>query len=138
MSEITTIGLDVAKQVFMRTAWMHLARRSYCRITRAKLIRFFASQPRCTVRWGRKNQGFPKCLQHAWVIWIRSANSHTGSQHSSSLHQKPDRWQDPMTVSDQSRNHLRRRGRPQMESGHSIHAPFRQGCGKATAGLEHH
>jgi len=51
-----------------------------------------------SVRRGRKNQGFPPCYPGTLrVMWIRSANSHTGSQHSSSLHQKPDRWQHPTT-----------------------------------------
>ena len=41
-----------------------------------------------SVRRGRKNQGFPPCNQSTLrVIWIRSANSHTGSQ-LSSLHQE--------------------------------------------------
>ena len=63
MSEVTTIGLDIAKQVFHA----HGADASGAplfsrRITRQKLIEFFASQPRCTVameacagaHWGRE------------------------------------------------------------------------------------
>jgi transposase len=66
VSEATTIGLDIAKQVFHA----HGSDRSGAtvfsrRITRAKLIQFFASQPRCTVameacagahHWGRELQ----------------------------------------------------------------------------------
>ena len=29
---------------------------------------------------GRKNQMNPSCLEHAFMIWFRSANSHTGPQ----------------------------------------------------------
>src|SRR5215213_4934026 len=37
-----------------------------------------------SVRRGRKNQGFPPCFTSTLrVMWFRSANSHTGSQHSS-------------------------------------------------------
>jgi transposase len=66
VSEVTTIGLDIAKQVFHA----HGADASGAtvfsrRITRQKLIQFFASQPRCTVameacggahHWGRELQ----------------------------------------------------------------------------------
>jgi hypothetical protein len=36
-----------------------------------------------SVRRGWDNQGFPQCFEHAWVIWTRSANSHTGRRLSS-------------------------------------------------------
>jgi transposase len=66
VDEITIIGLDIAKQVFHA----HGADASGAtvltrRITRAKLIQFFASQPKCTVameacagahHWGRELQ----------------------------------------------------------------------------------
>ena len=66
MEEVTTIGLDIAKQIFHA----HGADASGApvfsrRITRAKLIPFFASQPRCVVameacagahHWGRELQ----------------------------------------------------------------------------------
>jgi len=66
VSEVTTIGLDIAKQVFHAhgadaSGAMVFSRR----VTRAKLIQFFASQPRCTVaieacagahHWGRELQ----------------------------------------------------------------------------------
>ena len=66
MGEISTIGLDIAKQVFHA----HGADASGAplfsrRLSRQKLIEFFASQPRCTVameacagahHWGRELQ----------------------------------------------------------------------------------
>ena len=66
MGEVTTIGLDTANQVFHAhgadaSGAMMFSRR----ITRQKLIEFFASQPRCTVameacagahHWGRELQ----------------------------------------------------------------------------------
>src|SRR6201999_1332422 len=33
-----------------------------------------------SVRRGRKNQMYSSCLEHAFMIWFRSANSHTGPQ----------------------------------------------------------
>src|SRR5579864_7073591 len=33
-----------------------------------------------SARRGRKNQMYSSCLQHAFMIWFRSANSHTGPQ----------------------------------------------------------
>ena len=33
-----------------------------------------------SVRWDRKNQDLLSCLEHVCLIWIRSANSHTGQQ----------------------------------------------------------
>jgi hypothetical protein len=33
-----------------------------------------------SVRRGRKNQMNPSCPEHAFMIWFRSANSHTGPQ----------------------------------------------------------
>lgn len=64
MEEVTTIGLDIAKQVFhAHGADASGARVFSRRITRQKLIQFFASQPRCTIameacagahHWGRE------------------------------------------------------------------------------------
>src|SRR4029434_1866573 len=34
-----------------------------------------------SARRGRKNQMYSSCLEHAFMIWFRSANSHTGPQH---------------------------------------------------------
>ena len=64
MAEVSTIGLDIAKHVFQAhgaDASGHVVFRK--RITRAKLMEFFASQPRCVValeacggahHWGRE------------------------------------------------------------------------------------
>jgi transposase len=50
MGEVTTIGLDIAKQVFhVHGADASGAMLFSRRITRAKLLPFFASQPRCVV-----------------------------------------------------------------------------------------
>ncbi len=50
MGEVTIIGLDLAKQVFhVHGADASGARLFSKRLSRAKLIGFFASQPRCTV-----------------------------------------------------------------------------------------
>ena len=49
-TEISTIGLDIAKQVFQIhgvDAWGRVVLRS--KIVRARLIEFFSSQPRCLV-----------------------------------------------------------------------------------------
>ena len=64
MEEVSTIGLDIAKQVFhAHGADARGATVFSRRITRAKLISFFASQPKCTVameacagahHWGRE------------------------------------------------------------------------------------
>jgi hypothetical protein len=51
VGEAATIGLDLATQVFHprgRDAWGRPV--FSCRITRAELIEFFASQPKCTSR----------------------------------------------------------------------------------------
>jgi hypothetical protein len=34
-----------------------------------------------SARRGWENQSVPTCFKHAHVIWTRSANSHTGRQH---------------------------------------------------------
>ena len=50
MAEVSTIGLDLAKQVFHAHGADASGRPVFSRrITRAKLIPFFASQPKCTV-----------------------------------------------------------------------------------------
>ena len=38
-----------------------------------------------SARRGWKNQCFPPCQEHALVMWIRSANSHTGQQLNAAL-----------------------------------------------------
>ena len=50
MNEVTTIGLDIAKNVFHAHGADGSGRQLFsCRITRAKLLEFFAGQPRCLV-----------------------------------------------------------------------------------------
>ena len=50
MSEATTIGLDIAKHVFHAHGADAAGRAVFSRrITRGKLLDFFATQPRCTV-----------------------------------------------------------------------------------------
>lgn len=50
MEEVTTIGLDIAKSVFHAYGADALGRAVFSRrITRAKLLAFFADQPRCMV-----------------------------------------------------------------------------------------
>jgi hypothetical protein len=69
-------------------------------------------------RRDRENQGFPQCLTSTpWVIWTRSANSHTGQRRHGGASQAGQ-----MAASDQATRtspnpSLRRRGRPQMDSG---------------------
>ena len=64
MGEVTTIGLDIAKQVFhVHGADASGAVQFSRKLSRAKLLGFFASQPRCLVameacggahHWGRE------------------------------------------------------------------------------------
>ena len=50
MSEVTTIGLDIAKNVFHAHGADRTGRTVFSRkLTRGKLLNFFVSQPRCTV-----------------------------------------------------------------------------------------
>jgi transposase len=49
MDEVGTIGLDIAKQVFHAHGADASGAVFSRRITRTKLISFFASQPRCVV-----------------------------------------------------------------------------------------
>ena len=66
MGEVTTIGLDIAKQVFHVHGADAAGRALFSRkLTRSKLLGFFASQPRCLVameacggshHWGRELQ----------------------------------------------------------------------------------
>ena len=62
-----------------------------------------------SARRGRKNQVYSSCLEHAFMIWFRSANSHTGPQ-LQSLHQRPDRWQHPTTCQCSSKTACVSRG----------------------------
>ena len=51
--------------------------------------------------------------EHAWVMWIRFANSHTGQRHYARAN-RPDRWQHPTTAKTRFLL-LHLLGRPQME-----------------------
>jgi hypothetical protein len=57
--------------------------------------------------WISQSRFFMRTARMRRARWCYS---HTGSQQSPSLHQKPDRWQHPTSVSDHSKNHLRRKG----------------------------
>ena len=79
MSEVSIIGLDIAKHVFQAHG-ADASGRAVLRkkLSRSKVLPFFASQPRCRVvleacggahhwardlaRRDRKNQGFPPCF----------------------------------------------------------------------------
>src|SRR6516165_1792630 len=74
-----------------------------------------------SARRGWDNQGSPQCFEHAWVIWTRSANSHTGRRLSLPAASKAGQ----MTASDHAPQRPQRfplpgGGRPQMESRHSV------------------
>jgi hypothetical protein len=43
-----------------------------------------------SARLGRKNQMYSSCLEHAFMIWFRSANSHTGPQLHRSIRGRTD------------------------------------------------
>lgn len=75
MAEVSMIGLDIAKQVFHAHGADETGATVFSRrVTRQKLLEFFASQPRCVV-------AMEACggAHH----WGRELSSHTGSQHSS-------------------------------------------------------
>jgi hypothetical protein len=68
-----------------------------------------------SARRGWENQSVPTCFKHAHVIWTRSANSHTGRQHTIAA---PEAGQ--MAASDYAQQRSRSfplpgAGRPQME-----------------------
>jgi hypothetical protein len=49
-----------------------------------------------SARRGRENQFESECCKHARLMWIRSANSHSGQQRYRCIN-RPDRWQHPTT-----------------------------------------
>ena len=68
-----------------------------------------------SARRGWDNQSVPPCFKHAHVIWTRSANSHTGRQHTIAAPQAGQ-----MAASDYAQQRSRSfplpgAGRPQME-----------------------
>ena len=50
-----------------------------------------------SARRDRKTSAFHSASEHAWVMWIRFANSHTGQRHCDRKN-RPDRWQHPTTA----------------------------------------
>ena len=66
-----------------------------------------------SARRGWKNQVYSSCLEHAFMIWFRSANSHTGPQ----LHRCIRGRTDGRLRADLlQKNRLRLAGRPQMST----------------------
>ena len=52
MSEVTTIGLDIFKEIFHAHGADGTGRAVFSRkLTRGKLLEFFTAPPRCLVRW---------------------------------------------------------------------------------------
>ena len=71
-----------------------------------------------SARRDRENQRFPPCLSSTpWVIWTRSANSHTGQHRPGGAQQAGQMAASDYATVTSSNPLLRRRGRPQMESG---------------------
>ena len=68
-----------------------------------------------SARRGRKNQMYSSCLEHAFMIWFRSANSHTGPA-APSLHQEAGQMAASDYVPIFFKNRLRLAGRPQMST----------------------
>ena len=50
-----------------------------------------------SARRDRKTSQNHSASEHAWVMWIRFANSHTGQRHYARAN-RPDRWQHPTTA----------------------------------------
>ncbi len=69
-----------------------------------------------SARRGRKNQMNSSCLEHAFMIWFRSANSHTGPQLYRCIRGRTDG--SIRLRADLLKNRLHLAGRPQMSSCH--------------------
>jgi hypothetical protein len=67
-----------------------------------------------SARRGRKNQMYSSCLEHAFMIWFRSANSHTGPQLHRCIRGRTDGRIRLRANFFKNRLHLE--GRPQMSS----------------------
>ena len=50
-----------------------------------------------SARRDRITSAIHSASEHAWVMWIRFANSHTGQRHHARAN-RPDRWQHPTTA----------------------------------------
>src|SRR4051794_14387714 len=68
-----------------------------------------------SARRGRKNQMYSSCLEHAFMIWFRSANSHMGPQLHRCIRGRTDGSIRLRANLLQNRLHLV--GRPQMSTG---------------------
>src|SRR5215216_7101642 len=71
-----------------------------------------------SARQGRKNQMYSSCLEHAFMIWFRSANSHTGRSSIAASEAGQMAASDYAPVFFKNRLHLV--GRPQMSTRPSI------------------
>jgi len=67
-----------------------------------------------SARRGRKNQMYSSCLEHAFMIWFRSANSHTGPQLHRCIRGRTDGSIRQRANPPKNRLHLA--GRPQMST----------------------
>lgn len=50
-----------------------------------------------SARRDRKTSAIHSASEHAWVMWIRFANSHTSQRHYARAN-RPNRWQHPTTA----------------------------------------
>jgi hypothetical protein len=67
-----------------------------------------------SARLGRKNQMNPSCLEHAFMTWFRSVNSHTGPQLHRCIRGRTDGSIRLRAIFFKNRLHLA--GRPQMST----------------------
>jgi hypothetical protein len=67
-----------------------------------------------SARRGRKNQMYSSCLEHAFMIWFRSANSHTGPQLHRCIRGRTDG--SIRLRANLFKNRLHLAGRPQMST----------------------
>jgi hypothetical protein len=67
-----------------------------------------------SARRGRKNQVYSSCPEHAFMIWFRSANSHTGPQFHRCIRGRTDG--SIRLRANLLQNHLHLAGRPQMST----------------------
>ena len=73
-----------------------------------------------SARRGRKNQVYSSCPEHAFMIWFRSANSHTGPQlHRCTIRAGQMAASDYVPIFFKNRLHLA--GRPQVSMCPSAH-----------------
>ena len=71
MSEVTFIGLDIAKSVFQAHGADARGQQLFsCRITRGKVLDFFVGQPRCLVTVAQAN----KTARIVWALMMKNEN----------------------------------------------------------------